>query len=239
VNWQTSVGSDREELSRAAAGKLAAIAEAAVGSRGRFDLALAGGHTPQRLYEILAAEYGQRIDWDRTQLFWGDERYVAQDDPLSNYRMVQQALIVPLGIPESNVHPMPTYLADPDEAADSYDQALHSHFGSEAPAFDLVLLGIGPEGHTASLFPGSPALEERKRWVLAVRVAAQPTLRLTLTLPAIDAARNVFFLVAGADKREIAGKLLSLGPEGSPEYPASLVRPQGGVTLFLDRAAQP
>jgi 6-phosphogluconolactonase len=239
VNWRTSPWKDREELSRAAAAELARIAAVAVAGRGRFDLVLAGGHTPQRLYEILAAEYRERIAWNRTHLFWGDERYVAPDDPLSNYRMARESLIDPLALPPENVHPMPTSFADPDEAARAYEQSMRGHFGAEGPRFDLVLLGIGPEGHTASLFPGSPALEERQRWVVPVRVPAQPPLRLTLTLAAIDAATQVFFLVSGADKRAIVAKLLSLGPEESGGYPAARVRPQGGVMLFLDLAAQP
>ncbi|HVB33896.1 MAG TPA: 6-phosphogluconolactonase [Patescibacteria group bacterium] len=242
MNWQIRVSKDREELSRAAAQELARIAGLAVASRGRFDLALAGGHTPQVLYEILAAEYRERIDWKRTHLFWGDERYVAAEDPLSNYRMVRESLIEPLGplaLPPENVHPLPTTFADPDVAAQDYEKFLLAHFGAVGPRFDLVLLGIGPEGHTASLFPNSPALEEKVRWVVPVRVNAQPPLRLTLTLRAINAAENVFFLVSGADKREIVARLLAQGPEGFSEYPASLVRPEGRVMLFLDQAAKP
>lgn len=237
MNWQTSVSEDRESLSRAVAAEFGKTAASAIEARGRFDLALAGGRTPRRLYEILSSEYREQIDWSRTHLFWGDERYVAQDDALSNYRMVQQALIVPLGIPESNVHPMPTYFADPDEAAHAYENTLRGHFG-EAPAFDLVLLGIGPEGHTASLFPGSPALEEMERWVMSLHVAAKPPLRMTLTLSAINAARNVFFLVSGEDKREIVQKLLNLPPEETDGYPAARVHPRERVLLFLDRAAR-
>lgn len=239
MNWQSGVGEDREEFSQAAAKQLAQIAVSALETRGRFDLVLAGGHTPKRLYEILAAEYREKIDWKRTHLFWGDERYVSPDDPLSNYRMAREALIEPLGLPSENVHPMPTSFAEPDDAAKAYEKLLREHFGAEGPRFDLVLLGIGPEGHTASLFPGSDALSEKQKLVLVVRVAAQPPLRLTLTLPAINAAGQVFFLAAGADKKEILGKILRLGPEGSAEYPASLIHPQNGVTLFLDRAAQP
>lgn len=238
MNWQTSVWEDREALSRGVAAEVENAAAAAIAARGRFDLTLAGGRTPRRLYEILSSEFREKIDWGRTHLFWGDERYVAQDDVLSNYRMIHQALIVPLGIPERNVHPMPTYLADPDEAADVYEQALRSHFGADGPQFDLVLLGIGSEGHTASLFPASPALEEKQRWVLPVQVAAKPPLRLTLTLGAINAARDVFFLVSGEDKREIVQKLLNLPPEETSAYPAARIHPQNRVVLFLDRAAR-
>lgn len=239
MNWETSVWEDREALSRTVAAETAEVAAKAIAGHGRFDLALAGGRTPRRLYEILSTEYRERIDWNRTHLFWGDERYVGQDDALSNYRMARQSLLIPLGIPEGNVHPMPTYFAEPDEAARAYEQTLRSHFGAEGPQFDLVLLGIGPEGHTASLFPDSPALEEEERWVLAVHVPAKPALRLTLTLGALNAAQDVFFLVSGADKRPIVQKLLGLGGEESPSCPAARVRPRGRAVLFLDRAAHP
>jgi 6-phosphogluconolactonase len=238
MNWETSVWEDREALSRAAAAELAQVAASAIEARGRFDLALAGGSTPRRLYEILASEYRDRIDWSRTHLFWGDERFVPESDPLSNFRMARKALIDPLGIAAANVHPMPTSFADPDDAARAYEKTLRSHFGGGPPQFDLVLLGMGPEGHTASLFPGSNALEETERWVMPVRVAAEPPLRLTLTLAVLNAAREVFFLVSGPDKGAIVRKLLSLSPEETGPYPAARVRPQGRVVLFLDRAAQ-
>jgi 6-phosphogluconolactonase len=238
MSWQTSVWEDREALSHAAAAELAQVAANAVEARGRFDLALAGGSTPRRLYEILASEYRERIDWSRTHLFWGDERYVPDSDPLSNCRMARKALIDPLGIAPGNVHPMPTSFADPEQAARAYEQTLRSHFGDGVPQFDLVLLGMGPEGHTASIFPGSAALEEEKRWVMPVRVAAEPPLRLTLTLAVLNAAREVFFLVSGPDKGTIVRKILSLSPEEVVPYPAARVRPQGRVILFLDQAAQ-
>ncbi|MEJ2219154.1 MAG: 6-phosphogluconolactonase, partial [Gemmatimonadota bacterium] len=133
--------------------------------------------------------------------------------------------------------PMPTGAADPEEAARAYERTLREHLGDAGPRFDLALLGIGPEGHTASLFPGSPALGERTRWVMPVRVAAQPPLRLTLTPAALDAAEDVFFLVAGAHKREIVAKLLRLPSGEDGGYPAAQLRPRGRVVMFLDRAA--
>lgn len=240
MNCETRVWDDKESLSRAVAEEIEKIAAASISDHGRFDLVLAGGHTPRRLYEILCSDYRERIDWSRTHLFWSDERYVAQDDPLSNYRMAQQALVIPLGISEGNVHPMPTYFADPDEAAQSYEKMLRGHFGPEGPKFDLVLLGIGPEGHTASLFPGSPALNEVERWVVPVKVSAKPPLRLTLTFAALDSATDVFFLLSGESKKDIVRKLLSPSPEEQGEvYPAACVHPKGRTILFLDRAAQP
>ncbi|MDE3136777.1 MAG: 6-phosphogluconolactonase [Acidobacteriota bacterium] len=234
----TSVWEDREALSRAAAAELADAAAKAIEARGRFDLALAGGSTPRRLYEILASEYYRRIGWARTHLFWSDERYVPESDPLSNSRMARKALLDPLGITPENVHAMPTFFPDPEQAALAYEQTLRTHFGGGIPRFDLILLGMGPEGHTASLFPGSAALEEKMRWVLPVRVAAEPPLRLTLTLPVLNAAREVFFLVSGPDKAAIVRKILSLSPDEVAPYPAARVNPEGRVILFLDRAAQ-
>ena len=234
---RTTVWADAEALSRAAAEEVAKRAAVAVENHGRFDLVLAGGHTPRRLYEILAADYRERVDWSKTHLFWGDERYVAPGDPSSNFRMAREALVEPLRIAPGNVHPMPTSFPDADAAARSYEETLREHFGAQAPAFDLVLLGIGPEGHTASLFPGSPALEEKKRWVLSVRAPAVPPLRLTLTLVALNAARDVFFLVSGGDKRAIVRKLRGLKSGETNDYPAARIAPSGEAVLFLDRAA--
>ncbi len=224
-------------MSRAAAEEVAKRAAAAIESHGRFDLVLAGGHTPRRLYEILAADYRQRVDWSKTHLFWGDERYVAQNDPSSNYRMARETLVDPLRLRPGNVHAMPTSSADPDAAARAYEETLRGHFGADGPGFDLVLLGIGPEGHTASLFPSSAALEEKTRWVVSVRAPAVPPLRLTLTLVALNAARDVFFLVSGGDKRAIVRKLRGLKPGEAGGYPAARIAPRGEAVLFLDRAA--
>lgn len=235
--WQPSVWPDEEALSRAVAMAVYEAASAAIAGRLRFDLALAGGHTPRRLYEHLGADYRQRIVWKETHLYWGDERYVPQDDPSSNYRMARETLIDPLNLSPAKVHPMPTSFPDPEDAARAYEQTLVQEFGAAGPRFDLVLLGIGPEGHTASLFPGSPALAETARWVVPVRVPAEPPVRLTLTLAALNAAHEVFFLVTGAEKREIVAKLLAVKPQEASQYPAAQVRPRGRVMLFLDQAA--
>ncbi|HEV2387005.1 MAG TPA: 6-phosphogluconolactonase [Candidatus Acidoferrales bacterium] len=237
MTWQPSVWPNAGALSHAAAQEIYHAAAAAVAARGRFHLALAGGHTPRRLYEILAADYRQRIDWSNIHLYWSDERYVPQDDSSSNYRLARQTLIDPLALPAANVHPMPTSFPNPEDAARAYEQALLQQFGAAGPRFDLALLGIGPEGHTASLFPGSPALGETARWVVPVRVAADPPVRLTLTLPALDGSQEIFFLVAGAEKQAIVAKLLAAKPDESSPYPAARVRPRGRVMLFLDQAA--
>ncbi len=148
-----------------------------------------------------------RTPWERVHLFWGDERYVPHDDPASNYRMARESLIAHVPIPAENVHPMPTDLPQPEKAAEAYEAELRRFFGTGAPGFDLQLLGLGVEGHTASLFPGSPALEEKERWVAAVVAPAKPPQRLTLTLPVLNQGRNTLFLVTGADKRPIVAAL--------------------------------
>jgi 6-phosphogluconolactonase len=227
---------DLDALSEGVAEAALALAEAAVAERGRFDFVLSGGHTPERLYGLLAGKYRERMPWPAVHIFWGDERYVPADDPLSNYRMTREAMLDRLGLPPGHVHPIPTSFAEPDEAARAYEKELRAHFAGGAPAFDLVLLGLGPEGHVASLFPGSPALAERERWVVPVRVEAKPPQRLTLTLPVLNRARNVFFLVAGEDKRAIVRKLFSSRRARSP-LPAALIAPAGHAVWFLNQAA--
>jgi len=228
---------DLEALSRGAAEGVVRLAQAAVQERGRFTLALSGGKTPASLHRLLATEFRDRIPWEAVHAFWGDERYVPPEDPRSNYRMAQETLLLHLPIPGANVHPMPTLLPEIEEAAQAYERTLRSHFPGRWPRFDLLLLGLGQDGHTASLFPHSPTLEERARVVVAVRAEAEPPLRLTLTLPAINHAANVHFLVAGKDKA--AALKRSLSDEADRESaPASAVRPvDGKVIWWVDEAA--
>lgn len=198
-----------------------------------FSLVLSGGNTPRALYRLLATEYRQRIDWSRVHLFWGDERYVPHDHPASNFRMARETLIAPLNIPPENIHPMPTNASSPDDAARLYEQELRTFFGG-IPRFDLVLLGIGADGHTASLFAGTSALKEQERWVAVGEAPVEPRVRLTLTLPVLNAARTVYFLVTGADKAEAARRVLL---ENAP-LPAALVLPeQGELVWWLDKEA--
>lgn len=232
----TRVFPDLDALSRGALDELLRIMQDAVKQRGRFSIALSGGRTPARLYTLWAKE-GAGTPWDRVHLFWGDERYVPHDDPLSNYRMTRETLIDHVPIPATNVHPVPTGLPDPAKAAEAYESQLRAFFGSAPPALDLQLLGLGGEGHTASLFPGSPALEEKQRWVVAVEVEAKPPRRLTMTPVVLNQGRNTFFLVAGADKREILAALRSEPDAGLSKYPAGRIRPPGGTLWFLDQAA--
>jgi len=208
-----------------------------VAQRGRFAIALSGGHTPEALYTLWAQRDRTLTPWDKVHLFWGDERYVHADDPLSNYRMTRETLISRVPIPTENVHPFRTELPSPEATAADYESTLRGFFGNAAPQFDLQLQGIGEEGHTASIFPGSPALDEKQRWVMPVIAPANPPQRITLTPVVLNQGRNTYFLVAGASKKEIVQKLRS-EPEGKPsEYPARRLQPVGGAIWYLDQAA--
>ena len=220
---------DLAALSNAAADELAAVARAAPRT---CHVALSGGSTPKRMFEVLAARGRGALPWDRVELWWGDERTVPPDDPDSNYGVAMKAL-APLGLDPARVHRMEGE-RDPDAAARDYESALVGSLGAP-PVFDLVLLGLGPDGHTASLFPGSPAVTETQRWVVAnpvdSPVAHGKTTRLTLTAPAINAARRICFLVAGADKAKVLRAVLE-GPPGV--YPSQLI---GDATWMVDAAA--
>lgn len=228
---------DLSALSRAAAEESMQLAVARANAAGRCTIVLSGGHTPRAMYQLWAEDYRERIPWTNIHLFWGDERYVAPGDPHSNYRMVREALLDHVPIPAQNVYPMPTQFKDPDEAARAYESTLRAVFPGAWPEFDIVFLGMGPEGHTASLFPHSPALGVKDRWAVAVRVPAEPPQRLTLTLPALNSARNVVFLVCGAEKRAALHHAWEAVGQGSPEWPVSMVRPNGHATWFVDQTA--
>jgi 6-phosphogluconolactonase len=195
---------------------------------------LAGGSTPKATYEVLARDYADGVDWSNVHVFFGDERAVPPDHEDSNYGMARDTLLdrVPIG----SVHRMQGELP-PDEAAEAYEQELRDFFGSDdLPRFDLILLGMGSDGHTASLFPETSALEVHDRWVVANPVLKLDTTRITLTVPVLDAARAVYFLVAGEDKAGPMAEILE-GDPGPREYPASLIQPEGGPQWMLDRAA--
>jgi 6-phosphogluconolactonase len=233
------VSSNIEALSRAALDHLFRILKDSLEQRGRFTIALSGGRTPAKLYSLWAQSDQKRkqTPWDHVHLFWGDERYVPMDDPLSNYRMARETLISQVPTPEANVHPVRTNLPTPREAAQAYDAELRKFFGSEPPAFDLQLLGLGGEGHTASLFPDSPALEEKRRWVVSVEAPVNPSRRLTFTPRVLNCGRHTFFLVAGADKREIVAALRNESHPAHSKYPAARIHPAGPVIWFLDDRA--
>jgi 6-phosphogluconolactonase len=222
-----------EALAEAAARAFVESAAEAIAERGRFAVALAGGSTPKATYEVLARDHAEDVDWPNVHVFFGDERTVPPDHEDSNYRMAREALLdhVPVG----SVHRMRGELP-PDEAAASYETNLGQFFGGEA-VLDLVMLGIGGDGHTASLFPGTPALEVTDRLVVANPVPKLDTTRLTLTAPVLSAARAVSFLVAGEGKAEALREILE-GDADPHRYPAKLVRPPGGPTWFVDRDAR-
>lgn len=232
---------DLQALSDAAAQEIVEIANNAVASRGRFALALAGGSTPKRTYELLATEYRDDIDWGRTVIVFGDERFVPAGDPRNNYMMARGALIDRVPIPAASVHAIPTDAASIAEAADRYETGLRAALGEDEHTVDVALLGVGADGHTASLFPETPALLERSRWVTAVAAPThiQPTVpRITTTFPFLDRARIVLFLVSGADKRGVVGEILSSAP-AARRYPAAMVAPAGPVIWMIDRSALP
>ena len=223
-----------EKLAEAAAREFAAKAAEAIEEHGRFAVVLAGGSTPKAMYGILARDYSDSIDWSKVHVFFGDERTVPPDHEDSNYRMAREALLDHIRV--GSVHRMRCELT-PDEAAAAYEEQLREFFGSEElPRFDLILLGIGGDGHTASLFPETPALEVRDRWVVANPVPKLDTIRTTLTIPVINAARSVAFLVAGEDKAEALKEILE-GDADPRKYPARLIQPPGGPDWMLDRAA--
>lgn len=234
-----TVVASNEALAEAAAQAVAGAAEEAVSQTGRFTLALSGGSTPRRLYARLASPpFRSRIDWARLDVFWGDERCVPPDHPDSNYRLADESLLSKVPIPPEQIYRMRGEDSDPERAALDYSQELMRVFSlkpGEHPRLDLVLLGLGADGHTASLFPGSPALNENRR--LAVATYAEPikAYRLTLTLPVLNAAAQVIFLVSGVEKAEVLRAVLQDRP--SPSRPASLVRPERGTLWFVDRAA--
>jgi 6-phosphogluconolactonase len=232
---------DADALARAAAVKLLGLAGAAIAERGVFTLALSGGSTPKKLYALLAKDPAfVAFPWAQTQLFFGDERHVPPEDQESNFRMVKETLLASGHVPESNIHRVPAELGDAAQAAAKYEEELRRVFTGPAlldgfPCFDVILLGMGPDGHTASLFPGSPGLKEQTKWVVANPVAKFNTDRITFTFPVLNAARNVLLLVAGADKEAMIREVLV---DARGTYPVERVQPREGLKVWmLDHAA--
>jgi 6-phosphogluconolactonase len=230
---------DADALARAAAAEFAARAARVIAAGRPFTVALAGGSTPRRLYTRLA---GEDLPWGEIHLFFGDERHVPPNHPDSNYRMVRESILDRIAIPEGNVHRIPAEEPDAGRVADEYERELRGFFlpqglagGDRLRRFDLVLLGMGPDGHTASLFPGTAALGERERWVASPWVEKLAAHRITITFPVINAAAAVIFLIDGSDKKEIVARVRS-GSGGS--LPVEHVAPHDGELLWLvDRAA--
>jgi 6-phosphogluconolactonase len=231
------IAKDKDELNTLAAAKFVEIANSAITNRGRFAVSLAGGSTPKSLYRLLAgAKFKDKIDWRRVIFFFGDERYVPPTDPESNFRMASENLFDLLGTPSENIFMWPTGEATPQITADKYEDTLRSFF-TASPPLDLALLGMGPDGHTASLFPSTPALQDNSRLAVSNWVEKLATYRLTMTFPMLNSAANIIFLVAGEEKAPAVKEVLE-GEYRREKYPAQGVNPEdGNLYWLLDKAA--
>jgi 6-phosphogluconolactonase len=232
---ENRVFEDAEALARGAAAWLCSLALA---SDRIFAVSLSGGSTPRRLYECLAApDIASRFPWNRAHWFWGDERFVPHDHPDSNFRMAREAFLSRVPVPPENIHAVPTQGLSPDQAAADYETTLKRFYGADTlapdrPLFDATLLGIGEDGHTASLFPGQPALQETRRWAVAV-IGAKAEARITLTYPVLDSSRELAFVATGREKRAVVAR----AQDGDRSIPAGAVRPVGRLHWLVDRAA--
>jgi 6-phosphogluconolactonase len=239
IMYDIRVYDDQNSLMQAAAAYATECYNAAISDHGYFAVALSGGSTPRALFELLAVpENAQHIGWSKVHVFWGDERTVPPDHPDSNYRMAKEALLDFVALPASNVHRISGEL-EPAQAAAEYEQTLRSFFAKRAgkTRFDLILLGMGDDGHTASLFPDTEALNETERLVVANHVPKLDTWRITLTAPVINDAAHVAFLVAGAGKAAVLKRVLQ-GPRQPHKLPSQLIQPvDGELVWLLDKAA--
>jgi 6-phosphogluconolactonase len=235
--FQVRVFQDLEEMSRVSAELFATLSKKSIASHGRFVVALSGGSTPHRLYSLLGSPwYRNDIDWSRVYIFWTDERCVPKDHPESNYRLAHEAFLSRVPLPAQNIHRIRGE-DDPRKAAEAYEDELRNFFSSPGTiVFDLIILGVGEDGHTASLFPGSPALDERMRPAVPVYLEEPKINRVTLTLPVLNYAAQVLFLASGRAK---AGAVHEIVEEGNPkQYPAGLVQPlQSSAVWMIDREA--
>ena len=221
-----------QELARGAAEYFVARSGEAVAQKGFFTVALSGGSTPQALYQLLAdvhEPFHAQVPWSRTHFFWSDERHVPPDHPDSNYRMAHEAMLSRVPVAESNIHRVPSENPDAAAAANEYEQTILQLTKQSVPQLDLILLGLGSDGHTASIFPGSEVLHETKRLVAAPWVEKFNTYRITMTLPLLNNGASVLFLVSGAEKAEIVQKVM----EGPKQYPAQAVQPTHGQLLWM------
>jgi 6-phosphogluconolactonase len=237
VSGELRVFGDAEALARGAAHWLCAKTRATTGN---FAICCSGGSTPKRLYELLRQrDIAAQFSWERLHWFWGDERFVPHDHPDSNYGMTRDALLTHVPAPAQNIHAVPTEGVTPEQSARAYEQTLRDYYGAATldparPLFDVALLGIGEDGHTASLFPGQPALDETKRWVAPV-IGPRSEARVTLTYPALDSSQAAVFLAVGEKKRAMVRR----GRAGDRALPATRVKPVGTLYWFVDRAASP
>jgi 6-phosphogluconolactonase len=231
---QIAIYPDIETISREAANYTMRVAREAIAKRGKFTVALSGGTTPGKLYALLVSEpYRSQIDWSAVHFFWSDERCVAPTDPQSNYYLAQEALLSKLSLRPDQIHRAPADRPDRAQASADYEAEIRKIVGGEVPAFDLIQLGMGPEAHTASLFPHQPALREQTRLIMPVSVPKPPPDRLTFTPPLLHAARHILFLATGADKAEALHEVLE-GADNPEEYPTQgIVRQAKGEVVWM------
>jgi 6-phosphogluconolactonase len=236
-NTEIHILNDVPELFQAAAAEFVTLASQFVATTGRFTVVLSGGSTPKGMYALLASGKFPEIPWDKIYFFWGDERHVPPDHPESNYRMAKEVLLSKVPVPEGNIFRIASE-KDAETAAREYENTLQSFFQlkpGEFPRFDLLLLGMGPDGHAASLFPASKALQERTRLVVSNWVEKFKTDRITFTYPVLNNARNILFMAAGAEKALALQEVLTLKAAGPP---AGRIHPENGKLVWLvDRAA--
>lgn len=228
-----------EQVSATAAEEIIQCAASAVEKRGVFRIALSGGSTPKTLYTRLSSDdLKKQMPWRSTHFFWSDERTVPPDHPDSNYRMAREAMFKHVDVSESQIHRIHAEVEDPNRAAEEYEKEIRQHFNvvTDVPQFDLILLGMGPDGHTASLFPGTEALNEQIRLVVSNWVSKFNTHRITFTVPLINHAATVMFLVCGEDKAATLKAVLE-GPYDPEVYPSQLIKPDGDLIWFIDQAA--
>ena len=225
------------DVSRAAADYFVEIAQQAIDEKGRFTVALSGGNSPRKCYELLASkEYKKKVDWDKVYIFWGDERFVPRDDDQNNAKMAFDSLLDHVPIPDDHIFPIP-YSGTPRESANEYEKTLRNYFRDKEPVFDLIYLGLGENGHTASLFPNTNVLNKMNIWVSEVYLEDQNMYRITLTLPVINQAENIIFIVYGQKKAEIFSNVL-IGPHQPKKWPAQLIKPSNGKLIWMiDQAA--
>ena len=231
------ISTDAHELNFEVARAAVQVIRHTVDANGRCSLALSGGETPRELYRLLGSTFRDQIPWERIHVFWGDERYVDHSHPDSNFRMARETLLNHVPCPVEHIHPMPTHFPSPEMAAQDYERTLREHFGSDGPAFDLNFLGVGEDGHTASIFPGSLALTDEVRWVVSAETHANPPMRLTLTLAALTRSANLYILVAGGKKANALRHVLSPSADSNAYPAAGLRRSKGALTWWVDRAA--
>lgn len=234
ANYELKIYPTPAALFEAAAQDFVQQATTAVKARGRFTVALSGGSTPKGLFGVLSTKDRNLLPWDKMFFFWGDERHVPPDNPDSNYLMARETLLSKVPVPEANIHRVLAEETDANQASEQYEDTLKKFFSlgpGQLPHFDLILLGMGPDGHTASLFPRSKGLQEKQRLVIANWVEKFSTYRITFTAPVLNAARVVEFLIAGADKAPALHEVLE-GNASAEDYPSKVVQPDHGKLVF-------